>query len=416
MVTLGSDAILDIAGLTKAFGGSQALNEVDFRLGYGEVRALIGQNGSGKSTLIKVLSGVYRPDAGQVCLHGERVGIPLRRHTLEKHGVRFVHQDLGLVPSLSVLENLRVGRYQTRAGRITWASNRTAVQALLAEHDLDVDPASAVSTLSQTERTIVAMIRALDGLARAGSGIVVLDEPTSALPLREIELLFASIRRVKAAGHSVILVTHHLDEVFAVADTVTVLRGGRSVGTRYVEDVGGSELVEMMIGGSIPALGNHQVRTTAPAILRCQQVSGAVCRDVNVDLHEGEILGLTGLMGAGHEELPYLLYGARPLTAGSITVGEERLDVLSPVTARHAGLALLPSDRQRESGIMTATVAENISLPRLSAFRRLWGIDTRAERTAVEKLLERFDVRPAKAELPLVTLSGGNQQKVALPA
>jgi ribose transport system ATP-binding protein len=410
--------VLQMTGLTKTFGGSHALGQVDFSVDGGEIRALIGHNGSGKSTLIKILSGFHTPDGGEIRLHGEAVETPISAGTLRRHRVSFLHQDLSLVPTLSIVENLRAGRLQARGGRIRWKSERTRARKLLAEYGLDVDPAIKVARLSQTQQTILGMVRALDTLADdvagADSGLVVLDEPTSALPASEIDELFAAIRVARDAGHSIVLVTHHLDEVFAVADTVTVLRGGRLAATTPVADVDEAELIRTMIGGELDALEETPAAERRDPVMSCHGLTGEVCRDVQLDVAPGEILGLTGLLGAGHEEIPYLLFGATPARGGVVVVDGAELRRRAPAVARDAGLALLPSDRQRDSGIMAATVAENASLPSLGALRRAWGLDTRAEMTAVQALLERFDVRPAKPGLRLGALSGGNQQKVLL--
>jgi ribose transport system ATP-binding protein len=386
------------------------------------VHALLGQNGSGKSTLIKVLSGYHAADEGVVELRGEELQLPLPTAELRRRGLAFVHQELGLVETMSVLENLRVGRFETGHGRrIRWQAERARARELLRRFDLDVDPRTPVARLSRTSRAIVAIIRALDDMhvlelgeePRAG-GLLVLDEPTASLPEDEVRLLFDAMRHVTETGSSVLFVTHRLEEVLAACDVVTVLRDGRHVATERIDRVDERRLIELILGRELDALYPEVERRAGEPVLRVDGLTGEVARDVSLTLRRGEILGLTGLVGAGHDELPYLVYGARRPAAGVVAVDGRVVEDASPRRAAERGLALLPADRQGQAGIPRATVKENVTLPVLRRYRRLGRLEHRRERRDVREVLRRFHVRPPDPERRLATLSGGNQQKTLL--
>jgi ribose transport system ATP-binding protein len=418
-------AILSARDLSKSFGSTRALDGVSLDIGRGEIHALLGQNGSGKSTLIKILAGYHSPDAGAVAIREEPVTLPLAAGELRRRGLAFVHQDLGLVDTLSVVENLRVGRFETGAGwRIRWRSERARARTLLRRFGLDVDPAAAVARLTRTERAILAIIRALDELRGHGpdgrlgetedTGLLVLDEPTASLPEDEVRLLFDAMRRVKEAGSSVLYVTHRLEEVLAVCDVVTVLRDGRRVATEQVERLDEQRLIGLILGRDLEALYPDADHHPDEPLLEVTGLTGAFVRDVSFALRRREVLGLTGLVGAGYDEVPYLVYGASPPAAGETALEGRPLGPVNPAQAHRLGLALLPADRHRQAGIGRATVKENVTLPILRRYRRHGRLDHRRERRDVRGLLERFRVRPAEPEQRLAALSGGNQQKALL--
>jgi ribose transport system ATP-binding protein len=407
--------ILAVEGLTKAFGGTRALIDVSLDVRPGEVHALVGQNGSGKSTLIKILSGYHVADAGAVAIRGSPMRLPPPPSELRRLGIAFVHQDLGLVETMSVVENLRVGRYETGFGRrILWKRERMRTKSLLRRLGLDIDPDVPVARLSQAERVIVAVMRALQDVEdHAESGLLVLDEPTSALPAGEVESLFSSIRRVVGSGAGVLLVTHDVDDVFRVSDRVTVLRDGRRVATEDTASLSEHALITLIVGRELGELYPPSSAAGQGTLLEVKDLSGQVAHDVSFTLRSGEVLGLTGLIGAGHDEVPYLIYGASNGT-GTIELDGRPLGTPSPERCKDAGIVLVPTDRKRRSTIPAATVAENVTLGALSSFTRGPRLDHRLERTAVEEALRLFQVRPADPGRPLLTLSGGNQQKAVL--
>jgi ribose transport system ATP-binding protein len=414
-VTAGAAPILTVRGLAKAFGNTRALDGVSLDVAPAEIHALLGHNGSGKSTLIKLLSGYHAPDAGSVAIRGEEVSLPLAAVEQQRLGLRFVHQDLGLVPSISVLENLRVGRFETRAGgRIAWRAERARTRELLRRFDLDVDPDAPVARLSQTERAIVAVLRGLQDMDELGGGLVVLDEPTASLPANEVHRLFDAMRRVTEQGSSVLFVTHRVDEVLEICDRASVLREGKLVATVRVAELDAAGLVRLIVGRDLGDLYPDAVHSTAGTVLSAEAISGAVVREATFSVREGEILGLTGLLGAGHDEVPYLLFGADPLAGGAIVDAEHGPLHPSPESSLAAGIALLPADRLRLAGIPRATVRENITLPALKAYRRRRGLDRARERRDAADVVRRISVVPADTEANLGALSGGNQQKALL--
>ena len=412
-----SASLLSVDALAKSFGGTDALRGVSLEVRAGEVHGLVGQNGSGKSTLVKILSGYYVPDAGSVRLGGQPAKLPMTLKELRRRGIEFVHQDLGLVATMSILENLRVGRFATGAvGRIRWRNERARARELLRRFDVDADPDLPVERLSQAERAIVALMRALHDLEQQeGAGLLVLDEPTAALPAHEVHRLFDAIRRVRDAGSGVLIVTHNLDEVFEITDRVSVLRDGALVAVRPTAELGERQLIELIVGRKLDGMHAHKPRAASDTALEVVGLSGRVVDSASFSARRGEVLGLTGLVGAGHDEVPYLVYGAVEGAGGQIRLDGAVLDEPTPPRSQERGVMLLPADRQAQAAVPAASVKENVTLPSLASFRgRLARLDHRRERTAVQALLERFEVQPAQPDRPMFTLSGGNQQKALL--
>ena len=408
--------VLRASGLGKTFERTNVLRDVGLEIRSGEVRALLGQNGSGKSTLIKLLGGYHAPDPGaRLELRGERVALPVRARDASRLGLSIMHQDLGLDESASVIDNflLRGGAHPRPLGRIRWRRERLRTAAVLHDFDLDVDVDAPAGELSRTERAVLAMARAVDRLGDE-PGVLVLDEPTTALEPSGIEHLFAAMRQVGSRGAGVLFVTHDLQEALAVSDEVTVLRDGAKVAEGPVREFDESALVEAIVGREIgdlypPAASTHPGRP----LLRARDLSGRVLRGVGFDLHEGEVLGLCGLAGMGQDEVPGLIFGSTPVGSGEVALDGADYQP-SPVASLRRGLVLVPGDRHREGGDMSASVGENLTLPVLRRFVRRGTLDRGAERIAVDEVLERFRVRPPDATLPLGRLSGGNQQKALL--
>ncbi len=408
-------ALLELRGLTKRFADITVLSSVDLVIRPGEVHALIGQNGSGKSTLIKILSGYHAPDGGAVFIRGKPVHLPIRPGEADRLGLHFLHQDVGVVRTMTVLENLRVGRFQTtRYGRLRWGAERLAARALLAEMQLDIDPDLRVSDVPPAERALIGFARAILNLDREKGSVLVLDEPTAFLPGPSVERLFTAIREITRRGSAVVFVSHRLDEVLEIADRVSILRDGQLVKTVAKAETDERDLVGAMLGREMGHL--YPVRT-APhrqPVLIVNELAGAMVRDLTFDVREGEIVGLTGLIGMGHDEVPYLVFGSDRRDGGTITVNGRALEPSSPRDAIDAGVAFLPADRQRQSGIQKATLLENVTMTSGSRFMRGGRLRHAEERSAVRQILERFDVRPADPGRMLATLSGGNQQKALL--
>ncbi|HEX8977552.1 MAG TPA: sugar ABC transporter ATP-binding protein [Solirubrobacteraceae bacterium] len=409
----GPTLALEAEHLSKSFGGVRVLHDVSLSVKQGEIHGLVGSNGSGKSTLIKILSGYHAPDhGGSLKVRGQDVPLPVPPDRATRLGLSFVHQDLGLIPQLSVLENLRVGRFTSHPGwRISWREERATVRATLKRFDLHVAPETRVERLSSIERVLLAVVRAFTDLEHAPGGVLLLDEPTAYLPRDGVDRLFAAVRRAAEHGAGVVFVSHRLEEIGMLTDSVSVLRDGELVGTRETAGLSESDLVEMIVGSKL-ATGSFAPRSEGEVVLRARALSGSVAHDVELQLHRGEVLGLTGLMGMGHEEVPYLLFGAAP-AAGELELNGERMAVgqISPRRAMAAGVALLPGDRQGASGAGSLSVKENVTLPTVERFFTGGFLRPKRERARVLEVLRAYDVRPLAPARKLETLSGGNQQK-----
>jgi len=408
---------LHATGISKTFGPVRVLHDAAMTLERGEIRALVGRNGSGKSTFIKVLAGFHAPDeGGRLEVGGEFVELPVPPGEAQRSGLSFVHQDLALVEASSIIDNVLVGRFATGAGgRIRWRAERERVRRALARFGVDHDPRVPVADLGQVDRALVAIVRGLVDLPEDG-GVLVLDEPTAFLPDEDVERLFEAVRDVAASGTAVIYVSHRLDEVLALTHAVTVLRDGRVVATERTDGLAKERLVSLILGQNLgsfyPELGDVGTATA----LEARGLAGGVVRDVDLRLTQGEIVGVTGLSGSGYDELPYLLFGAGGGRAGTVTLAGEAVPAadLTPAAAIRAGVALLPGDRTRASGVPDMRVLENVSLPALRGVFRGGRLRHREERRGVQAVLDRFGVDPPDPTRLLGQLSGGNQQKALL--
>ncbi len=418
MQTSPGVASLEVRHLTKRFGMTQALDRVSLTVTPGEIHALVGQNGSGKSTLIKILSGYHGPDDGEVRVRGSAVHLPIPPGESVRRGLCFLHQDLGLAGGMTVLENVGIGGWLTTGyGRLRWKAQREQVRAALAEVGFTGDLDVPVARLPPAERALVAFGRALRDLGPRG-GVLILDEPTAYLPLPAVERMFQAMRAVAARGSAVLFVSHRLAEVLGVSDRISVLRNGRLVGTVATRETTREQVVEMILGRQLGTVYPEAEAEAATdhARVRVEGLSGATVRDVSFAMRPGEIVGITGLVGMGHDDVPYLLFGAQPARAGQVHVGERGFAAadLTPARMRAEGMALLPADRRRMGGVLAATVLENVTLPRLADYYLGGRLRHGRERAEVQSLLERFAVVPPDPGLPLAALSGGNQQKALL--
>jgi ribose transport system ATP-binding protein len=430
--------VLEIRGMSKSFAATRALDGVDFDIRGGEVHALVGQNGSGKSTLIKLLAGYHDPEPGTaVEVAGKRV--PLGHPAASRDaGLRFVHQDLALVDSLSVTENLAFGRgFSTGVGgRIRWGEERREATKMIRSLDFDFDVRRPVGDLVAAERTGVAIARALWDW-EMGAKVLVLDEPTAALPSTEVETLFAAIHRVLERGVGVLYVSHRLEEVFAVGHRVTVLRDGRRVGTYETPELTEERLISLMLGtvgnvpspdlqptedgiasllvGGEPSEAESAKPTAAPeTLLQVRGLRGEILQGIDFDASAGEVLGFAGLTGSGRDEILPLVFGAVP-RGGSVTVEGTEVPMGDLRTSIKHGVSMVPADRHRQGAVLTMTVRENCTLTGLRRFRGPTGaIRRRRELEEVREWIARLDVRPPDPALVVGSLSGGNQQKVVL--
>src|SRR3984957_13367303 len=324
--------VLALSGLSKAFGGARALRDVSFSVMPGEVHGLLGKNGSGKSTLVKILAGFHAPDpGGRLRFNGEAVHLPLQPGDFRRLGMSFVHQNLGLVPSLTVLENLRLVQLTTATSKlINWSAERVAAREALTRFGLDLDPGERVDRTSPVERALLAMVRAFEEIEAARRltgkpGLVLLDEPTPFLPAAGVAKLFTSIRSIAKLGSGVIFISHDIDEVMQITDRVTVLRDGVVAGELNTATASHGQIVEMIIGRDLakrPPV-SHTKSIERPVFARLSSVSAKMLKPTDIVIGRGEILGLTGLIGSGYEEVPYLVFGARPCRSGSLSLESE---------------------------------------------------------------------------------------------
>ena len=419
-----ASAALAVRSISKRFGGQQALNNVDLVVEPGEIHGLLGENGSGKSTLIKILAGYHQPDSGHLEIGGSKVRLPLLPGQARQLGLEFVHQDLALIPSLSVVENLLVEEFATSSGGwfISWRDAKYKARSVFAGYNIDLDPTVQVSTLSPVQRALLAIVRAMEGMRTRASGarhggILVLDEPTVFLPKNDIERLFNLVRGIAKEGSSIIFVSHDLDEVLEITDSVTVLRDGRVVGTVPTHATSQSELVQMIIGRRLEALTQSRNADPSRAVfVAVDRLSGAVLKDVTFELYKGEVLGVTGLVGSGFEELPGLLYGARQAEAGTLRIagGIYPLTKMTPSVALNARVAMIPADRRHDGSIESLPVSDNITLPVLKSFMVRLLLRRQKMVQRARQLMDRFDVRPRNPHLAYGSLSGGNQQRALL--
>ena len=412
--------IISVRSISKTFTGKQVLRDFNLDVMPGEVHGLVGQNGSGKSTLIKILAGFHAPDPSpdaSLTMLGRKISLPLRSGESARLGLAFVHQDLGLIDDATVLENVRVRRYSVAPGwRIPWRRERQYVRRILEEFGLDIDPDARVSTLRQAEKAQIAILRAYDQLNAVERGLLVLDEPTPYLPRDGVERVFQTVRDVAARKFGVLFVSHRLEEVFELTDTVTVLRDGKIVDCSPTSSLDEEKLIHRILGFSLDQLYPEPHEARQDRMVSVEHVSGDSVNDVSFDIHKGEILGITGLLGMGWDRLPYVLFGAEKATEGTLTLNSKtvKLESFQPTDAIKLGIAFLPANRLVDGSLQTATVTENLTIANLGKYFSGALLRLGRERSAVDQLLVEYDVRPPDPDRIFSTLSGGNQQKVLI--
>jgi ribose transport system ATP-binding protein len=415
---------LSVASLSKTFSGVTVLKDVSLTIAPGEVHALLGQNGSGKSTLIKCLAGVHRPDAGaSMRVAGRALPNAYTPSDSRTYGLAFVHQDLGLIDDMTVAETLAIGTgFETTGFLINPRAQRARAQAILDEFGLAISPNTTIRELPVTARTLLAIARAFQPVRGDDAdplSCLILDEPTAALPDNDAELLFAAIARVTARGVGVGYVTHRLDEVFRIADRATILRDGSEVGTHDVAALTPSGLFTAIVGqrsGDADGAGAERrspQRVSSRPVLEVSELSGRRIRGATMTVEAGEIVGVAGLAGSGRSELARLIFGSQASTGGERRMSGRAVATTSPRSAMDSGIAMVPEDRRRDGCVLTMSVAENLTLAKLTT-NALGFLDVRAERARVDAAISSFDIRPADPRRAVGTLSGGNQQKIVL--
>lgn len=406
--------LLDMAGIHKAFGSVAALQGAEFSLARGEVHALLGVNGAGKSTLMKILSGVYAPDSGSIRLEGEEIGLHSPKAAKE-HGIYTVYQevDTAIVPGLSVAENILLDEFAGRGSffiskKQLHAKARIALQELQAE-GIDVRRKAAGLTLA--EKQLVLIARALVHKAK----VIIFDEPTAPLSLRESDKLFAVIRDLKAQGVGCVFISHRLPEVFEISDRITVMAEGKWVGTFDTRSAVQEEIVEAMLGAKLSSELVHREHAIGGPLLEAENVSdGDKLKDVSLAVASGEIVGVVGLVGAGKTELAKALFGSAKTVAGTVRLDGKELNLKHPADAIRAGMALVPEERRKEGLFVHESLETNASFPNLRKFSPRGFMDKGAESGFAKDIIGRLGIKAGSTKTPLVHLSGGNQQKVAI--
>jgi len=404
--------LLKLVGVSKSFGGVQALADIALELRAGEVHALVGENGAGKSTLVKIITGAHQPDAGRIELDGGPIGEldPKRARQL---GIAVIYQQPALFPDLSVAENVAFGCEPPDFWRkVNWKKRREHAVELLADIGAQIDPELEAGRLTMPEQQLVEIARALTTAAR----VLILDEPTASLSEGETERLFSVIRRLKTRGVGVVYISHRLDELPQIADRVTVLRDGRVAGTASPDRLNRAEMIRMMVGREIEATCSRLAPQVGASLLETRGLgcrAGGV-RNVNLTVRAGEIVGLAGLIGAGRTELAHALFGLTPADDGEILVCGRSVKIQSATQATALGLAYVPEDRRRHGVIQEFSVATNTSLAILPQMSRWTFLDFSREQRVAQGFVERLAIKTPSVDSPVSHLSGGNQQKVAL--
>ncbi len=408
-------ALLEGRGISKGFFGIRALDKVDFELRAGEIHALLGENGAGKSTLVKILTGAYRRDGGAILLDGAEIA-PRDVGEAQRLGIGTVYQEVNLLENLTVAENLYLGRQPRRFGLIDRRRMERDARALLEGYGLSVDPGESLGHYSVAVRQIIAIARAVD----LSGKVLFLDEPTASLDAREVEVVFSILRDLRARGLGIVIITHFLDQVYAIADRVTVLRNGQRVACRAIADLPRRDLIGLMLGRELAEETHHRAEITpevadtpAPIRFRGYGKRGSVA-PFDLDARPGEVVGIAGLLGSGRSETAFLLFGIDRADSGTAEVDGRQVTLASPPDAVKLGFGFCPEDRKSDGIIADLSVRENIILA-LQA-RRGWAkpLSPREQADLARTYIKALDIRPAVAERPIKFLSGGNQQKVIL--
>ena len=408
-----SQYVLEARGVTKIFGGHTALDNIDFGLLAGEVHALLGENGAGKSTLIKILTGAYQPDGGTVLVDGQVVTLDNPLHA-QTHGIGTVYQEVNLLPNRSVAENLYLGHQPTRFGLVDYRKMEADARVLLTRYGLNLDPGSELGSHSVAVQQIVAIARAV---ALSGK-VLILDEPTASLDRNEVERLFEVIGELKRSGLAIIFITHFLDQVFAIADRVTVLRNGRLVETRLLDTLNRTDVVRLMLGKDIAFNGATDLEPEASSNDVLLEFSGygrkGTVHPFDLTIHKGEVIGVAGLLGSGRTELARIMFGADPADQGVVRIAGKPGSIRHTTDAIGHRFGFCPEDRKAEGIFGDLSVRENIVIAlqgKLGWFRAL----NRDEQLEIAgEFAESMDIRAASLDMPVKLLSGGNQQKVIL--
>lgn len=406
---MDSDIVLSLKNLVKRYPGVLALDHVSLDFKKGEVHALLGENGAGKSTLVKVVGGAIEPDGGTIRINGHEYP-RMNPHLARSLGIEVIHQEFNLVPPLSVAENIFLGDRIGGRYLVDFKTMKAKVREIFRELNITIDPGRLVRELSPAQQRLVEIAKAVSKDVR----LLIMDEPTAPLSVAEVEHMFEIIGRLKQRGVTVIYISHRLEEVFRIADRVSVMRDGRYVATRATSETNRKELISLMVGRELTETYPPSATAPSQVALEIKNLTGNGVRDISFSVRKGEILGLSGLVGAGRTELAMVIFGAAPAERGEIWVNGKRVTIKSPADAIRHGIGLLPEDRKGQGLFLEMGVKWNIGFPIVRKISRRGLVDTKKEHEIAATYRQRLDIRTPSLDQRVKNLSGGNQQKVVL--
>ncbi|MGK7376684.1 sugar ABC transporter ATP-binding protein [Planococcus sp. 1R117A] len=404
--------MIKMNNISKSFSGNQVLKDVQFSLEKGEIHALMGENGAGKSTLMKILTGIYSRDSGTVEVKGKEIHFTSPKQA-EEAGIAVIHQELNILPHLSITDNLFLGKEETfgRSGVLKTKDMREKTRKALTELGLNVDPSQPASTLSVGQQQIVEIAKALSAEAE----VIVMDEPTAALTDREIDTLFATIRNLQSKGVSFIYISHRMEEIFSLCDRITILRDGQYVGDRNISETSFEEIVQMMVGRELGERFPERNAKIGEVKLAVKGLSRKNCfENVSFEIRKGEVLSIAGLMGAGRTEVAQSLFGYKKADAGTLELDGRQVKIDKPKTAKELGIGYVTEDRKSEGLIVDFSVEENVSMTNFSSISKNGLISKDKERSLYDRMVKRLGIRTSGPTQTAKSLSGGNQQKVVI--
>ncbi len=403
--------ILEMRNINKYFYGVHALNNVNFSVRKGEVHVLIGENGAGKSTLMKIISGAYKKDSGEIWFDGEKFDItnPL---DAQNRGISIIYQEFNLIPGLSVAENIFLGREPLKkSGMIDWRVLYKNTNELLERLKADINPGQMVKKLSVAQQQFVEISKALS----FGARLIIMDEPSATLTPKELEKLFDVIRDLKSRGVSIIYISHHLDELFEIGDRYTVLRDGEWIATDEIKSADKNQIIKLMVGREITNSYPERSNQPGEVILEVKNLNRqGILKDISLTLRKGEILGIAGLVGSGRTELVRALYGADPVDSGEVILNNQKVSIYSPKDSIKYGIGLLPEDRKQQGLVLEQSVKNNVTLANLEKIKNRILLNVEKEKEKVGNYIEELGIKTPGQDILALNLSGGNQQKVVL--
>lgn len=401
--------VLEMKNINISFFDVQVLHDVNFSLKPGEIHALMGENGAGKSTLMKILNGVYKASSGEIYIDGERASINSPNDARD-HGISFMHQEILMAGNMTIAENIYMGVEPVAGGFADVKTMNEKAQQMLDSLGLKLSAKQQVGLLSVAQQQMIEIARALSFNAK----IIVMDEPTSSLTNREVEVLFQQIQKLKEQHIAVVYISHKMDEIEAICDRITVLRDGHYIGTEQIKDVTIDKIVSMMVGREITNMYDSRPHHGTETVLEVRNLSNYYLKDISFDLKKGEILGFSGLVGAGRTELARAIFGIDPVDSGEIFLKGKAISCKNPQEAIRLGIGLVPEDRKRQGLVLMHSVAYNLTLPIVDTFIRYFHVDHKKEQQIIDQYANKLSIKMSSPDQKCMNLSGGNQQKVVI--